>query len=394
MYRLPDFDLTPAQQERYARHLRLRGVGPEGQKRLLQSRVLVVGVGGLGSPAALYLAAAGVGTLGLLDDDRVSLSNLQRQVLYTTQDVGQPKVDAARRRLLALNPDANVVIHPLRLRPENALNLVAGYDLVVNASDNFPTRYLLSDACVLLRKPLVDASVVGFSGQVTAFLPGQGCYRCLFPAPPPPEAAPTCTEAGVLGALVGQLGAMEAMEAVKILLGIGDTLAGRLLLVDALAAEVQEVAWGRNPQCPACGDRPQISALAAVDYDAFCGLVPAPGLREQSGRQGPEDGFNLKPREVYDLLQQGRVRLVDVREPWEFAFYHAPGAQSLPMAFFRQLMGDLERDRDLVIVCEKGAHSAQVVDALRLAGLSRIFNLEGGMIAWLAENLPVVQGEA
>lgn len=374
--------LTSSQLERYARHLRLAEVGPEGQAKLLAGKVLVVGAGGLGSPAALYLAAAGVGTLGLVDDDRVSLSNLQRQVLYTEADLGQPKVDAGRRRLNALNPDVHVVVHPLRLTPENAAQILDGYDLVVNGTDNFPTRYLLSDACVLLDKPLVDGSVLGFTGQVTSFLPGQGCYRCLYPTPPPPGAVRTCAEAGVLGALVGQIGSMQAMEAIKLILGIGESLAGRLLLVDALAGETQDIRWARNAACPACGDEPGIRDVRGVDYPAFCDLAPA-------GTAPPPDRVALTPTDVYDLLQSGRALLVDVREPWEFAMRRLPGSRLMPFNQFSQYVGEIDPAREVVVVCEYGERSRAIVDSLRRAGLQRVYNLEGGMAAWLAQDLPV-----
>lgn len=395
---MPDAPLTPLQLERYARHLRLDQVGPAGQAKLLRSRVLVVGVGGLGSPAALYLAAAGVGTLGLVDDDRVSLSNLQRQVLFGAQDLGQLKVEAARRRLYALNPEVQVITHPVRLTPANARDIVAGYDLVVNGSDNFPTRYLLSDACVLLQKPLVDASAVGFSGQVTAFLPGQGCYRCLFPAPPPPGTAPTCESAGVLGALVGQLGSLEALEALKLLLGIGESLAGRLLLVDALAGEAQAIAWERDPACPACGDHPRIDDLAAVDYPAFCGLTAGaagagPAGSGIAGSGAVDAGLaDVSPAEVSRLLSQSRLRLIDVREPWEYAMYHIPGVELMPLGQFELNLEELGPDENLVIVCEHGQRSRQVTDAMRQAGFMRVFSLDGGMARWLEEGLPVERG--
>lgn len=405
--------LTITRLERYARHLRLAEVGPEGQARLLQSKVLVVGAGGLGSPAALYLVAAGVGTLGLVDDDRVSLSNLQRQVLYTEADLGQLKAEAARRRLSALNPDVRVVTHPIRLTAENATSILAGYDLVVNGSDNFPTRYLLSDACVLAGKPLVDGSVLGFTGQVTSFLPGRGCYRCLYPAPPPPGAVRSCAEAGVLGALVGQIGAMQAMEAIKLLLGIGESLAGRLLLIDALAGETEEIHWARNPSCRACGDEPDIRDVRLVNYPAFCGLAPAAqgapegwaaagfGSAEDGGslprnRTAPglltPDRVDISPADLHALLQEDRVLLVDVREPWEFAMHRLAGARLMPFSRFSQHVGEIDPDRDVVVVCECGERSRAVTDALRRAGLPRVYNLEGGMAAWLAQDLPVERG--
>lgn len=401
--------LTPQQLERYSRHLRLREVGPEGQSTLLASRVLVVGLGGLGSPVALYLAAAGVGTLGLLDDDRVSLSNLQRQVLYTEEDLGQLKVEAARRRLQAMNQDLRVITHPVRLAADNAEEILRGYDVVVGGADNFPTRYLLSDACVLLGKPLVDGSVLGFTGQVTTFLPGKGCYRCLFPAPPPPGAVPNCAEAGVLGAMVGQVGSLQAMEALKLLMHLGEPLSGRLLIMDALAGDVQEIRWSRSPGCPACGDQPSVTALADMDYPAFCGLPPdSPSAQAGSAAaaaagataDGPdpaapirlEGRFDLSPDEAYRLVQEGRVDLIDVREPWEYAMYHAGGAVLIPLSQFQRRVGDLDPSRDLLVVCEHGHRSLTVVEALRRAGLGRVYNVVGGMAAWIAQELPVRRG--
>ncbi len=390
-------NLTPQQLERYSRHLRLGEVGPEGQSKLLASRVLVVGLGGLGSPVALYLAAAGVGTLGLLDDDRVALSNLQRQVLYAEEDLGRLKVEAARRRLQAMNRDLRVIAHPVRLTADNAEEILRGYDVVVGGADNFPTRYLLSDACVLLGKPLVDGSVLGFTGQVTTFLPGKGCYRCLFPAPPPPGAVPNCAEAGVLGAMVGQVGSLQAMETLKLLMGLGEPLSGRLLLMDALAGDVQEIRWSRDPGCPVCGDHPSVTALAAMDYPAFCGLTPD-GPPAQAGGPDPVDPislagrFDLSPNEAYRLVQSGRADLIDVREPWEYAMYHAGGAVLIPLSQVQRRAGDLDPSRDLLVVCEHGHRSLVAAEALRRAGLDRVYNVAGGMAAWLAQDLPVKRG--
>ncbi len=272
---------TPEQRERYSRHFILPDVGEEGQAKLLDAKVLLVGGGGLGSPAALYLAAAGVGTLGLIDHDRVDLSNLQRQVLYTTADVGRPKVEVAAERLKALNPDINVVTYREPLYSENALDIIREYDIVINGTDNFPTRYLVNDACVLLRKPLVDASIFMFEGQVTVYQPaipelgieGGPCYRCLYPDPPPPGEVPSCAEAGVLGVLPGIIGSIQAVEAIKLILGIGEPLIGRLLMYDALAQEFRVLKVQRNPECPVCGDHPTIREL--IDYEQFCG-VPMP----------------------------------------------------------------------------------------------------------------------
>lgn len=257
---------------RYSRHIILPEVGGKGQRKLLESSVLMIGAGGLGSPAALYLAAAGVGRIGIVDFDVVDLSNLQRQILHGTEDVSRPKVESAVDRLTALNPDVRVEPHRVALSSDNALDLIGRYDLVVNGCDNFPTRYLLNDACVFLRKPWVDGSIFRFEGQVTSFVPGSGCYRCLFPEPPPPGMVPSCQEAGVLGVLCGVIGSVEALEAIKLLLGIGRPLAGRLLFFDALGGEFRRLKVRRNPACPVCGDSPTITRL--IDYHEFCGVPP------------------------------------------------------------------------------------------------------------------------
>ena len=262
------------QVRRYSRHIILPEVGGAGQRKLLASKALIIGAGGLGSPAALYLAAAGVGTLGIVDFDRVELSNLQRQLLHHGHDVGRLKVESAADTIADVNPDVKVIPHPVALTSENAFEVLRDYDVVLNGSDNFPTRYLVNDACVLLKKPLVDGSIYRFEGQMTVFSPGGPCYRCFFPAPPPPGAVPSCAEAGVLGVLPGIVGCIQAIEAIKLLLGIGDSLAGRLLLFDALAMEFREVRLARDPKCPVCGDQPTIITL--IDYHDFCG-VPRPG---------------------------------------------------------------------------------------------------------------------
>lgn len=268
------------QVRRYSRHILLPEVGGKGQRKLLQSRVLVVGAGGLGSPVIMYLAAAGVGTIGVVDFDRVELSNLQRQVIHGTADLGRLKVESAAAKARDINPDVVVEPHALRLTAENALDLIGRYDVVVDACDNFPTRYLANDACVLLAKPLVHGAIYRFDGQATVFRPGNGCYRCLFPAPPPPGSVPSCAEAGVLGVLPGIIGAIQAAETIKVLLGIGDTLAGRLLIFDALAMEFRDIRLRRNPACPVCGDAPTIREL--VDYEEFCGLQRA---RQEQARE-------------------------------------------------------------------------------------------------------------
>ena len=266
--------LTPEQVKRYSRHIIMPQIGSRGQRKLMDAKVLVVGAGGLGGPVALYLALAGVGTIGLIDFDVVDLSNLQRQVLHNTETVGMPKVESAIQTLNRYNPDVNVVPHEFPINSENAMDLIAQYDIVVNGADNFATRYLVNDAAYLSGKPIVDGSILIFDGQVSVYEPGKGCYRCLFPEPPPPGLVPNCAEAGVLGALTGTIGSIQATEAVKLILGVGETLTGRLLLVDALNMEFRVVRARRNPACPLCGDSPTVTEL--IDYEVFCGLAPAP----------------------------------------------------------------------------------------------------------------------
>ena len=263
--------LTPDQVKRYSRHIIMGDVGSKGQRALMQSKALIIGAGGLGSPSAIYLSLAGVGTVGIVDFDVVELSNLQRQVLHHTGDVGRPKVQSALDNIKAYNPDVNVVLHETRLESDNAMDIIEQYDLVINGADNFATRYLVNDACYLLNKPLVDGSILIFDGQATVFLPGQGCYRCLFPSPPPPGMVPNCAEAGVLGALTGLVGSIQATEALKHFLGIGESLSSRLLLIDALSMSFREVRLKRNPNCPLCGENPSVTEL--IDYEVFCGVA-------------------------------------------------------------------------------------------------------------------------
>ena len=267
--------LTPDQVKRYSRHIIMPQVGSKGQRKLLESKVLIVGAGGLGSPSAVYLALAGVGTIGVVDFDSVELSNLQRQMLHHTHDVGRPKVRSAKEAILDYNPDTNVVLHETRLTSENAMEIISQYDVVVNGADNFASRYLVNDASYLLDKPLVDGSILIFDGQATVFVPGKGCYRCLFPAPPPPGLVPNCAEAGVLGALTGLVGSIQAVETLKLLLGIGESLASRLLLIDALSMDFRQVKIRRDPKCPLCGDNPTVTEL--IDYEIFCGVAAPDG---------------------------------------------------------------------------------------------------------------------
>ncbi|NQW23078.1 MAG: molybdopterin-synthase adenylyltransferase MoeB [SAR202 cluster bacterium] len=263
--------LTPDQVKRYSRHIIMSDVGSKGQRKLMGSSALIIGAGGLGSPSAIYLALAGVGTVGIVDFDVVELSNLQRQVLHHTADVGRPKVQSALDNIKSYNPDVNVVLHETRLESDNAMDIISQYDLVINGADNFATRYLVNDACYLLNKPLVDGSILIFDGQATVFLPGEGCYRCLFPSPPPPGMVPNCAEAGVLGALTGLVGSIQATEALKYFLGIGESLSSRLMLIDALSMTFREVRLKRNPACPLCGDNPTVTEL--IDYEIFCGVA-------------------------------------------------------------------------------------------------------------------------
>ncbi len=267
--------LTPEQVNRYSRHIIMPQVGSGGQRKLLQSKILIVGAGGLGSPAAVYLALAGVGTIGVVDFDVVDVSNLQRQILHQTADVGRPKVTSALETIKAYNPGTNVVLHEMWLTSENAMEIIPQYDLVVSGADNFPSRYLINDACYLAGKPLVDGSILIFDGQATVYVPGQGCYRCLFPSPPPPGMVPNCAEAGVLGALTGLVGSIQAVEALKLVLGIGESLTSRLLLIDALSMDFRQVRIPKNPQCPLCGENPTVTEL--IDYELFCGAVPQDG---------------------------------------------------------------------------------------------------------------------
>ncbi len=376
--------LTEEQLQRYSRQIILEEVGVAGQRKLLESRVLVVGAGGLGSPAALYLAAAGVGTIGIVDGDRVDLTNLHRQILHFNHDIGRPKTQSARRTLEDVNPDVRVVPHQTVLTSANALEILSQYDVVINGSDNFPTRYLVNDACVLLGKPLVDASILRWEGQATTFLPGGGCYRCLFPSPPPPGAVPSCAEAGIVGAVAGFMGTHQALEAIKVLLGVGETLANRLMLFDALTGDIRFVRWSRNPDCPVCGDHPTIREL--IDYEAFCG-VPA---HDRSAGVQPTPA-EVSVAEVDGLLREGAV-LLDVREAWEVAQAHIEGMRWIPMGEVEARYQEIPRDRTVVVYCASGQRSGKVTRWLRERGYDRVFNLVGGILAWQNAGRPVRTG--
>ena len=365
--------LTPSQFERYRRHLTLPELGVEGQRRLLEGRVCLIGAGGLGCPVAQYLAAAGVGTLGIVDFDVVDASNLQRQVLYGTADIGRSKALVARERIAAMNPDVRVELHPERLTSKNALEILGAYDVVVDGTDNFPTRYLSNDACVILGRPNVHGSIFRFDGQATVFDAKRGpCYRCLFPEPPPPGAVPSCAEGGVLGVLPGLIALVQATETVKLLAGVGEPLIGRLLQVDALRMEFREFRLRKDPACPACGESPTIRELA--DYEGFCGVsLSEPGPVELSAA---ELKAALDPGE--DLL------LLDVREPEEFSLARIEGARLLPLGELEARLGELDawRGRRVVVTCHHGIRSARGAQILRQHGFGRVENLAGGIEAW------------
>jgi adenylyltransferase/sulfurtransferase len=365
--------LTSDELQRYARHLTLPEVGVAGQERLRAARVLLIGAGGLGSPAALYLAAAGVGVLGIVDADVVDASNLQRQVLHDTPSIGRAKVESARSRLAALNPFVQVVPHPVRLTAENARQIIADYDIVIDGSDNFPTRYLVNDACVLEGKPFVYGSIFRFDGQLSLFgVPGGPCYRCLFAEPPAPELVPSCVEAGVLGVLPGLIGTMQALEAIKWVLGVGTSAVGRLLLLSALELRVREIAITRDPACVVCGDAPTLRAL--VDYDAFCGVTP---LAEAIG-----DG-EVEPAALAQVLAGNTLPLLlDVREEWEVAIAAIPGSLVIPLGQLPQRLRALPTDRPIVTICHHGLRSATARDLLLRAGFPHATSLAGGVDAW------------
>ena len=366
-------DLSTAELRRYARHLVLPEVGRDGQRALAGARVLVVGAGGLGAPVSLYLAAAGVGTVGLVDDDQVDESNLHRQVLFSVSDVGRSKVDVAADQLGRVNPHVRVEKHPVRLTRHNALNVLESYDVVVDGTDNFPARYLINDACVLLGKPNVYGAILKWEGQASLFGYAQGpCYRCLFREPPPPGLVPSCAEAGVLGALPGVIGSIQALETIKLIVGEGDLLAGRLVILDSLAMRFREVGIPRNPGCPACGDEPTITAL--IDYDDFCGVesaVPEVSVKALAG----------------ELDHATAPVLVDVREvhEWEGGNLEIFGARHIPLAQIEEQAHTLPSDRQIVVYCQSGVRSARAVRALRAAGLHRVRSLDGGFTAWTRE---------
>ena len=359
---------------RYSRHLILPEVALEGQQRLKASRVLLIGAGGLGSPLALYLAAAGVGTIGLVDFDVVDVTNLQRQIVHGSKDVGRPKLESARDRLKDMNPHVHVEGYETRLTSENALEIVRDYDIVIDGTDNFATRYLTNDACVILGKPNVYGSIYRFEGQASVFATEDGpCYRCLYPEPPPPGLVPSCAEGGVLGVLPGLVGTIQATEGIKLLLGIGQPLIGRLLLIDALSMQFRTMKLRKNPDCPACGTH-EIREL--IDYDQFCGVGGDP---EQDPTGVPE----ITPSELA-AKQQRRddFDLIDVREPHEWAIAKIPGARLVPLSAFTESLSTFDSARDIVVTCKMGGRSAKAVRQLQAAGFKKVWNLAGGILRW------------
>jgi adenylyltransferase/sulfurtransferase len=370
-------ELSPNEVARYSRHLIMPEVGLEGQKRLKAASVLLIGAGGLGSPLGLYLAAAGVGRLGLVDFDVVDFSNLQRQVLHGTPDVGRPKLHSARDRLRAINPEVRLDLHEARLTSANALALFEPYDIVIDGTDNFPTRYLVNDACVLLNKPNVYGSIFRFDGQASVFSPGKGpCYRCLYPEPPPPGEVPSCAEGGVLGILPGLIGCIQATEAVKLILGRGEPLIGRLLLYDALEMRFREFKVRRNPKCPACGDHPTVTRL--IDYEQFCGVRGQEAAPAPASADGETTVEELKAR-----LDRGEpVFVLDVRNPPEYDICRIPGSTLLPLPELPQRLGELDRQREMVVHCKSGMRSQKAIAFLRQQGFTKLKNLRGGILAW------------
>ena len=382
--RLPE--LTTDDLSRYSRHLSLPEVGMEGQRRLKAARVLCVGAGGLGSPLALYLTAAGIGTLGLVDFDVVDASNLQRQIIHSTKDIGRKKLDSAVEKLTALNPAIRIVKHETMLTSANALEILKDYDIVADGTDNFPTRYLVNDACVLTGKPNVYGAVFRFEGQASVFATEQGpCYRCVYPEPPTPGQAPNCAESGVLGILPGLVGMIQATEVIKLILGKGESLIGRLLLIDVLAMRFRELQLRKNPECPVCGSHPTVTEL--IDYQQFCGIAPEPP-KENTLKNGIPQ---ISVKELKRRIDAGEdVYLLDVREPYEYKIAQI-GGKLIPQNEVPQRLAEIDRDREVIVHCRSGVRSQRIAEFLKQAGYPRVVNLAGGILAWADEIDPKVQ---
>jgi adenylyltransferase/sulfurtransferase len=349
----------------------------EGQKKLKAAHVLLVGTGGLGAPLGLYLAAAGIGHIGLVDFDTVDFTNLQRQVIHFTSDVGRKKLDSAAEKMLAINPHLKITRHEVALTSENALDILKDYDLVIDGTDNFPTRYLVNDACVLLKKPNVYGSIFRFEGQATVFAyEGGPCYRCLYPEPPPPGLVPSCAEGGVLGILPGTIGLIQATEAVKLILGIGEPLVGRLMLYDALGMRFRELKLRKNPECPVCGDHPTVTKL--IDYQQFCGIPQQAPKQESKVTEG-----EIEVTEVKEKMDRGdNFVLIDVREPHEYQICSIPGAKLIPLGEVPKRLDELDKNADIVIHCKSGMRSARACGILKAAGFEHVRNMKGGILAW------------
>ena len=379
-------ELTTSDLSRYARHLILPEVGMEGQQKLKAARVLCVGTGGLGSPLSFYLTAAGIGTLGLVDFDVVDASNLQRQIIHSTKDIGRKKLDSAEEKLTALNPAVQIVKHETMLTSANALDILKDYDVVADGTDNFPTRYLVNDACVLLGKPNVYGSIFRFEGQASVFATEQGpCYRCLYPEPPPPGLVPSCAEGGVLGIMPGIIGVIQAAEVIKLILGKGDSLIGRLLLVDALTMRFRELKLHKNPQCPVCGTNPTVTRL--IDYQHFCGIVP-----ETPEEKSVKNGIpQLTVKELKRRIDAGEeVFILDVREPYEYRIAQI-GGKLIPQTDIPNRLSEIDRNREIIVQCRSGVRSQKVAEFLKQQGYPRVVNLAGGILAWADEIDPKMQ---
>jgi adenylyltransferase/sulfurtransferase len=376
----PADGLTVDEVKRYSRHLIIPDVGMTGQKRLKNARVLCVGAGGLGSPALLYLAAAGVGTLGIIDFDVVDESNLQRQIIHGQSDIGRPKAESARDSILEINPLVNVVLHEERLDSDNAMQIFAAYDLIVDGTDNFATRYLVNDACVLLGKPYVWGSIFRFDGQASVFWAEHGpCYRCLYPEPPPPGMVPSCAEGGVLGVLCASIGSIQVTEAIKVITGIGEPLVGRLMIYDALEMSYRTVAVKKDPECPVCGKNPTITEL--IDYEEFCGAVSEDAAQAAAGA-------TITARELKDMQDRGDdIFLVDVREPNEYEIVSIPGATLIPKGEFLSgaALERLPQDKRIVLHCKSGVRSAECLAVVKNAGFGDAVHVGGGVLAWISQ---------
>jgi sulfur-carrier protein adenylyltransferase/sulfurtransferase len=384
--RLKSIDFSNDEIARYSRHLIMPEVTLDGQKRIKASSVLCIGTGGLGSPIALYLAAAGVGRMGLVDFDVVDFSNLQRQILHGTDDVGRKKLNSARDRIKAVNPNVQVDLHDMLFRSENAMQVVKSYDIVIDGTDNFPTRYLSNDVCVLMKKPNIYGSIFRFDGQCTVFAPHLGgpCYRCMFPEPPPPGMVPSCAEGGVLGVLPGIIGVMQAIEAIKLILGIGDSLIGRLVSFDALKLSFKEFKVRKDPNCPICGDNPTIREL--IDYDQFCGIPQADAEAAKELAVPTITATELKQK----IDRHDKFVLVDVREPFEYDISRIPGSKLIPLGELPARLSELDSADDIVLQCKSGGRSAKALRILQEAGFRKLSNLEGGITAWSLDVDPSV----